>query len=354
MTRRDWLGWLDIVAAEQGRARRSRRRSATDVRREGFSPCAAARHGRIEPRSRGACAETFGRQPGHPELLVLEFDRSRADPRFERRIDPARTLFIVSSKSGTTLEPNILQAAISSPASARRSAAERAGGTSSPSPIPAPSCRRRPSACGFRRRILRRSRASAGAIRCCRISAWCRPPRWASISRRLLDATPSAWCAPALPACRRRTIRACVLGAILGVAAQGRARQGDDHRPRPASPISAPGWSSCSRNRPASRARGSSRSMARRWGRPTSTARTGCSSICGSPASADDGAGRAALAALERAGHPVRAHQRRRPLPPRPGILPLGDRDRGRRRGASASIRSTSPTSRRARSRRAS
>jgi len=50
---------------------------------------------------------TFGKQPGSPELLVLD----STDPVYIRhlrtRIDPARTLFCVSSKSGTTLEPNI-------------------------------------------------------------------------------------------------------------------------------------------------------------------------------------------------------------------------------------------------------
>jgi len=47
-----------------------------------------------------------GPAPGFPELIVLD----STDPRQVRavgdRIDPARTVFVVSSKSGTTLEPN--------------------------------------------------------------------------------------------------------------------------------------------------------------------------------------------------------------------------------------------------------
>ena len=53
-------------------------------------------------------AETFGRQKGSPELMVLDSTDPAQIRSFEKRTDPARTLYIVSSKSGTTLEPNIL------------------------------------------------------------------------------------------------------------------------------------------------------------------------------------------------------------------------------------------------------
>ena len=46
--------------------------------------------------------------------------------RFERRIDPARTLFIVSSKSGTTLEPNVLMDYFFAKARGRRRRGEAA------------------------------------------------------------------------------------------------------------------------------------------------------------------------------------------------------------------------------------
>jgi transaldolase / glucose-6-phosphate isomerase len=52
---------------------------------------------------------TFGHIDGFPELLVLDSTDPAQIKAFERRIDLARTLFIVSSKSGSTLEPNIFK-----------------------------------------------------------------------------------------------------------------------------------------------------------------------------------------------------------------------------------------------------
>jgi transaldolase/glucose-6-phosphate isomerase len=54
-------------------------------------------------------AQTFGLQNGRPELLVLDSTDPAQIRTIESKIDPARTLFIVSSKSGSTLEPNILK-----------------------------------------------------------------------------------------------------------------------------------------------------------------------------------------------------------------------------------------------------
>src|SRR6201999_4306550 len=54
-------------------------------------------------------AETFGKQPDWPELLVLDSTAPAQIRTIESKIDPARTVFIVSSKSGSTLEPNILK-----------------------------------------------------------------------------------------------------------------------------------------------------------------------------------------------------------------------------------------------------
>ncbi len=47
----------------------------------------------------------FGPRPGYPELLVLDTTHPDAVAALRERIDPARTLFLVSSKSGTTTEP---------------------------------------------------------------------------------------------------------------------------------------------------------------------------------------------------------------------------------------------------------
>ncbi len=53
-------------------------------------------------------AESLGSAPGFPKLHVLDSTDPQQVKRFEANIDLARTLFIVSSKSGTTLEPNVL------------------------------------------------------------------------------------------------------------------------------------------------------------------------------------------------------------------------------------------------------
>ena len=50
--------------------------------------------------------QIFGNTAGYPELLVLDSTHPAAVKAVEARIDPARTLFVVSSKSGTTTETN--------------------------------------------------------------------------------------------------------------------------------------------------------------------------------------------------------------------------------------------------------
>ena len=55
-------------------------------------------------------AETFGKQPGFPELLILDSTDPAQIAALHARVDLAKTLCIVSSKSGGTLEPNIFKA----------------------------------------------------------------------------------------------------------------------------------------------------------------------------------------------------------------------------------------------------
>ena len=52
---------------------------------------------------------TFGKIPGFPELHVLDSTDPAQVKAFENEVNLAKTLFIVSSKSGTTLEPNIFK-----------------------------------------------------------------------------------------------------------------------------------------------------------------------------------------------------------------------------------------------------
>ncbi|HET7342680.1 MAG TPA: bifunctional transaldolase/phosoglucose isomerase [Methylomirabilota bacterium] len=56
-----------------------------------------------------ALARTFGKQPGFPALHLLDSTDPAQIQAVERTLDLARTVVIVSSKSGSTLEPNALR-----------------------------------------------------------------------------------------------------------------------------------------------------------------------------------------------------------------------------------------------------
>jgi transaldolase/glucose-6-phosphate isomerase len=103
----DWLGWLTIVGEERARLDQLRA-FAEEVRAAGFRHVLLLGMGgsSLGPE---VLAQTFGRQVNAPELLVLDSTDPAQIREFESRIDPARTLFIVSSKSGGTLEPNVLK-----------------------------------------------------------------------------------------------------------------------------------------------------------------------------------------------------------------------------------------------------
>ena len=52
-------------------------------------------------------AQTFGRQEGFPELLVLDSTDPDVIAGLEQRIEVEKCLFVIASKSGTTTEPNV-------------------------------------------------------------------------------------------------------------------------------------------------------------------------------------------------------------------------------------------------------
>jgi transaldolase/glucose-6-phosphate isomerase len=52
-------------------------------------------------------AQTFGPQPGYPELLVLDSTDPDVLAAYEHRIEIEHCLFVIASKSGTTTEPNV-------------------------------------------------------------------------------------------------------------------------------------------------------------------------------------------------------------------------------------------------------
>jgi transaldolase / glucose-6-phosphate isomerase len=102
-----WLGWLDIGAEQQKRIG-DLRTLTDDIRRPEFTHVVLLGMGgsSLGPE---VIAETFGPQPERPKLLVLDSTDPAQIRSIEATIDPQRTLFLVSSKSGTTLEPNILK-----------------------------------------------------------------------------------------------------------------------------------------------------------------------------------------------------------------------------------------------------
>jgi transaldolase/glucose-6-phosphate isomerase len=101
----NWLGWLDIVDQELASVSHFKALSA-EVREDGFTHILLLGMGgsSLAPE---VFSMTFGQQPGAPKLLVLDSTDPVQIKSFRAQIDPPRTLFCVSSKSGTTLEPNI-------------------------------------------------------------------------------------------------------------------------------------------------------------------------------------------------------------------------------------------------------
>lgn len=100
-----WLGWLTIVQEELENVAKFKALSA-EIREDGFSHLLLMGMG-----GSSLCPEvlslTFGKQPGAPELLVLDSTDPVQVKSFRNKINPARTIFCVSSKSGATLEPDI-------------------------------------------------------------------------------------------------------------------------------------------------------------------------------------------------------------------------------------------------------
>ncbi|MFL6448767.1 MAG: bifunctional transaldolase/phosoglucose isomerase [Bryobacteraceae bacterium] len=100
-----WLDWMDIIGQQLSEVARFKALSA-EVQEDGFNDILLLGMG-----GSSLCPEvfstTFGKQNGFPDLLVLDSTDPVQIASFRKKIDPARTLFCVSSKSGTTLEPNI-------------------------------------------------------------------------------------------------------------------------------------------------------------------------------------------------------------------------------------------------------
>jgi transaldolase / glucose-6-phosphate isomerase len=102
-----WLGWLDSVDVGLKQVA-DYQAFAQDVKRAGFTDVLLLGMGgsSLGPE---VLAMTFGKQSGWPTLRILDSTDPAQIRTTEAAIDVAKTLFIVSSKSGTTTEPNVFK-----------------------------------------------------------------------------------------------------------------------------------------------------------------------------------------------------------------------------------------------------
>ena len=102
-----WLGWLGIVDEQIANVQKLIDLGA-EARSGGFTQVMLLGMG-----GSSLCPEvlkmTFGHISGSPELFVLDSTDPAQVRSFEKNADLSKSLFIVSSKSGSTLEPNIFK-----------------------------------------------------------------------------------------------------------------------------------------------------------------------------------------------------------------------------------------------------
>lgn len=100
-----WLDWLTITE-EQLKNIDSVKAFADEIKAAGFAHIVLLGMG-----GSSLCPEvmsmTFGHIAGYPDLRILDSTDPAQILALEKSVDLAKTLFIVSSKSGSTLEPNI-------------------------------------------------------------------------------------------------------------------------------------------------------------------------------------------------------------------------------------------------------
>lgn len=103
-----WLKWLDTVDERLAHVAELESFQA-EVKARGFKQVLLMGMGgsSLGPE---VLAETFGKHEGFGHLYVLDSTDPQQVATYAKKIDPANTLFIVASKSGGTLEPNIMLA----------------------------------------------------------------------------------------------------------------------------------------------------------------------------------------------------------------------------------------------------
>ena len=102
-----WLGWLNLPMQERPAIGRLMR-LASEIKQEGISDVVLLGMGgsSLAPE---VIRSIVGRQDGYPHLHLLDSTDPAQILATERRINFSRTLFLVASKSGSTLEVNILK-----------------------------------------------------------------------------------------------------------------------------------------------------------------------------------------------------------------------------------------------------
>lgn len=102
-----WLGWLTIVD-EQLKEISNLKKLAAEIKKAKFRHAVLLGMG-----GSSLCVEvlrlTFGKFGGYPELHVLDSTDPAQVKTVEKKLDLKKTICIVSSKSGSTLEPNIFK-----------------------------------------------------------------------------------------------------------------------------------------------------------------------------------------------------------------------------------------------------
>ncbi len=199
----NWVGWLDIVD-KQLKGIAHLQDFADDVKRSGFRDVLLLGMGgsSLGPE---VFAETFRSKSGYPKLHVLELDGPGADPQL--RIPRGSRSHVVSGVEQIRQHARTqhLQAILLSNVPSRPSEPPKRRSASSPSPTRVRRSKRRPATKGSAL-CFTGYRASAGAIRCYRISAWCRRRRSAS-TRGPSSKTRPRWCGPARRARHRSRTR---------------------------------------------------------------------------------------------------------------------------------------------------
>ncbi|MBX9567560.1 MAG: bifunctional transaldolase/phosoglucose isomerase [Candidatus Obscuribacterales bacterium] len=101
-----WLGWL-LVVTEQIKNQAQFDKLSQTIKERKFTHAVLLGMG-----GSSLCVEVmrqvFGKHPEHPEMIVLDSVVPAQVEAARAQIDPAKTVFIVASKSGSTTEPNVL------------------------------------------------------------------------------------------------------------------------------------------------------------------------------------------------------------------------------------------------------